>query len=828
MGNLEPENLNLSDYALKRGGTLNPLIIDSNNTGGTGLCNPSILKVGNDVMVNVRHVGYTLHHSIGAKFYKDEGGKYQSRWGPLSYLHPEDDHTLRTDNYLGKFKDGGLIDYKKVDMSQCDTTPLWNFVGLEDARLALWDDNFYLTGVRRDTTANGVGRMELSKIKDFKNKPSEIDRIRIEHPTDESAYCEKNWMPVEDNPYHFIQNSNPTELVKVDPSNGHCEVEFVSKKYYGIDGDMRGGSQAIAWGTEGKHLAFVHDTNWWYFYDRGDANKDAIYNHRMILWDRDWNIERVTTPFKFMAGQIEFCTGAAISNDKLLVTFGFEDNAAYLLEMPTNIVDDIFKKFEDKFEKPNYDRYPYFRYHKADHGKLKLKFKDSHKIQRNFSQVYQDLFVLTMLDGKKNGTYLEIGSAEPFYNNNTILLEKEFGWTGTSIEYVQELADQFHKYRKNEIMCEDALDVDYEKVLKLDNKLSIADKLKDFPKVHALYLKGRQDRKDSLVSQTDKYGLDLEIMEVEEYPKGTPTIDGNVLQTNILYEKALGTTCNHLKMIEKWLNDTDDRYGFFCEDDISFETAKYWDFTWSEFVKTLPNDWKAIQLVWIGKTEDHEINMKRMELEDFGAIGYMVTREYAQSLISSFKVGKNEFNFNVPEEKLNFNTLSLPEDFIFYSDTDLYTYPLFVENVTIGSTFGPPEDNFHKSNHISSNDIVMNNWKKLDEKRKLQVDYLQIDCDPPEVSYEVLQKMPFDKVKFAVITFEHDNYVGGHDIQSKSRALLESKGYKLVVGNIAPNNISEFEDWWVHPDLVDPDILKKMCVNDNGVVNAEEYILNEK
>ena len=118
--------------------------------------------------------------------------------------------------------------------------------------------------------------------------------------------------------------------------------------------------------------------------------------------------------------------------------------------------------------------------------------------------------------------------------------------------------------------------------------------------------------------------------------------------------------------------------------------------------------------------------------------------------------------------------------------------------------------------------------QKLDEKRKLQVDYLQIDCDPPEVSYEVLQKMPFDKVKFAVITFEHDNYVGGHDIQSKSRALLESKGYKLVVGNIAPNNISEFEDWWVHPDLVDPDILKKMCVNDNGVVNAEEYILNEK
>ncbi len=35
------------------------------------------------------------------------------------------------------------------------------------------------------------------------------------------------------------------------------------------------------------------------------------------------------------------------------------------------------------------------------------------KIKENHSQAYQDLFVLTMLGGKKNGRYLEIGGNHP-------------------------------------------------------------------------------------------------------------------------------------------------------------------------------------------------------------------------------------------------------------------------------------------------------------------------------------------------------------------------------------------------------------------------------
>ena len=59
------------------------------------------------------------------------------------------------------------------------------------------------------------------------------------------------------------------------------------------------------------------------------------------MWDKDWNIEYMTEPFTFMGSPIEFCTGAAIYNDSLLVSFAQQDNAAYILKIPFNLVDKL-------------------------------------------------------------------------------------------------------------------------------------------------------------------------------------------------------------------------------------------------------------------------------------------------------------------------------------------------------------------------------------------------------------------------------------------------------------------------------------------------------
>ena len=50
------------------------------------------------------------------------------------------------------------------------------------------------------------------------------------------------------------------------------------------------------------------------------------------------------------------------------------------------------------------------------------------------SQAGQDLFVVAMLGGSKNKTFLEIGAGDPDYMSNTYLLEKEFGFSGVAID----------------------------------------------------------------------------------------------------------------------------------------------------------------------------------------------------------------------------------------------------------------------------------------------------------------------------------------------------------------------------------------------------------
>ena len=91
---------------------------------------------------------------------------------------------------------------------------------------------------------------------------------------------------------------------------------------------------------------------------------------------------------------------------------------------------------------------------------LRFEFEGYKDIENNFSQVYQDIFVLSMLNGKKDGTYLEIGASEPFHNSNTALLEK-LGWTGVGLEIDNNLIENYNKHRKNKALCKDALAVNY-------------------------------------------------------------------------------------------------------------------------------------------------------------------------------------------------------------------------------------------------------------------------------------------------------------------------------------------------------------------------------
>jgi len=215
-------------------------------------------------------------------------------------------------------------------------------------------------------------------------------------------------------------------------------------------------------------------------------------------------------------------------------------------------------------------------YYDSYYEHLRVKFNGAKNIKQNYSQCYQDMFVLTMLNGKKNGKYLEIGCADPFFGNNTALLEKTFSWSGISIDFDKSQTDKWQNVRNSIVINEDATKIDYDELLK--------------------------------------------------------------------------------------------------------------------------------------------------------------------------------------------------------------------------------------------------NYK--------DIDYLQLDCDPPIITYNILLKIPFEKHRFAVITFKHDHYIDEKsDIRNKSRKYLKSHGYIMVVNNIAPDKFCSYEDWWVHPDLVNKEIIKKMkCISDSPK-KADDYML---
>lgn len=84
-----------------------------------------------------------------------------------------------------------------------------------------------------------------------------------------------------------------------------------------------------------------------------------------------------------------------------------------------------------------------------------------HTGKASFAQATQDLFVEEMLQGKKEGVYLEIGGGHPSDSNNTLLLEQKHNWSGFSIELDRRLIKIYNAVRKNKAIEADATCFNY-------------------------------------------------------------------------------------------------------------------------------------------------------------------------------------------------------------------------------------------------------------------------------------------------------------------------------------------------------------------------------
>lgn len=72
-----------------------------------------------------------------------------------------------------------------------------------------------------------------------------------------------------------------------------------------------------------------------------------------------------------------------------------------------------------------------------------------------------------------------------------------------------------------------------------------------------------------------------------------------------------------------------------------------------------------------------------------------------------------------------------------------------------------------------------------------------------------------DKYKFATITFEHDiwrtNYL---NTRLESRKIFEDRGYVRIFSDINNSGVNPYEDWYIHPDLVDIELVNTL-INKN-------------
>jgi predicted GH43/DUF377 family glycosyl hydrolase len=222
-----------------------------------------------------------------------------------------------------------MVRHNLVDTSLLETKPQWHFSGLEDARFVKWDNRYFLIGCRRDTEETGIGRIEFSELDSTMRK--EIARYRIQPPIDPNSYCEKNWMPILDKPFHFVKWTNPTEVVKVNLEEGTSQRVSISSPIE-LPLDLKGGTHVLSW--ENGYIALVHES------DSNDGLR-LTYRHRFVIWNDKFEIQKVSNPFTLMNGVVEFACGMCEFEGDFLITFGYYDNASFLCRISKNSINKL-------------------------------------------------------------------------------------------------------------------------------------------------------------------------------------------------------------------------------------------------------------------------------------------------------------------------------------------------------------------------------------------------------------------------------------------------------------------------------------------------------
>ena len=233
------------------------------------------------------------------------------------------------------------------------------------------------------------------------------------------------------------------------------------------------------------------------------------------------------------------------------------------------------------------------------------------------------------------------------------------------------------------------------------DKNKAAYKLKNFGPLYYINLDEQPERDTAMQSMCKYWELN---------PTRISAFDGRNSSLNHILEGShdigissgeVGCVTSHLKAIKQWYETTDTPYAIFAEDDVSFDTARFWKFTWDEFVEKLPYDWDVVQLAIINPGVVYA-SMHARWVNDFSTACFMVTRHHAKKLIDHHCVG----------DKFRLDQGVKPRpvaDDLIYNCGRTYAIPLFHYKIEMGSSIHPEHiEVFHKGSHQG----ILNHWKE--------------------------------------------------------------------------------------------------------------------
>ena len=186
------------------------------------------------------------------------------------------------------------------------------YIGIEDLRIFKELDNslsFIGTGYHKNNTIGVVyGKYDISKDlligKDIK-------------PSFSNNSCEKNWVYINyKNQTYVIYNWYPLQICKI--INNKLEL-IESKNMPKIFNHVRGSS-----------CGFEYNNEIWFINHIVSYETPREYYHIISVFDKEYNLLRYSTLFKFEGDKIEYCLSLIVENDRVICSYSTWDRTTKL------------------------------------------------------------------------------------------------------------------------------------------------------------------------------------------------------------------------------------------------------------------------------------------------------------------------------------------------------------------------------------------------------------------------------------------------------------------------------------------------------------------